>query len=131
MSDTDFHNDVFDQLDQEIDIDSMFANKRIAVRYRRSDIKAVIKIRSFLFPRLIPVILTDISSKGAAIKSNKPLKTHRKICLYLLFQDGAKFAINGNIAHSEAAPRYGVKFDRYHTELADHLLNSQTDLHFG
>jgi len=131
MSNTDFPNDVFEELDKEIDVDSLFANKRIAVRYRRTDIKAVIKVRSFLFPRLIPVILTDISSKGAAIKSNKPLQVDHKICLYLLFKDGARFAINGNIAHNVAAPRYGIKFERFHTELADHLLRSQTDLHFG
>lgn len=131
MSDTDSPNDVFDQLDQEIDIDSMFSNKRIAVRYRRSDIRAVIKIRSFLFPQLIPVVLTDISSKGAAIKCNKSLKANRKVCLYLLFKDGRRFTIDGNIAHIDAAPRYGIRFDRYHTDLAEHLLHSQTELHFG
>lgn len=131
MSDTDFYNDVFDLLDQAIDIDSMLSNKRVAVRYRRDDIKAVIKIRSFFFPRLIPVILTDISSKGAAIKCSKPLKHRRRVCLYLLFNDGMRFAIDGVIIHSNAAPRYGIKFDKYHTALADHLLQSQTELRFG
>lgn len=131
MSDTDFSNDIFDQLDQEIDIDSSFMNKRVAVRYRRNDIKAVVKVRSLFFPQLIPVILTDISSKGAAIKSNKRLKRHRKICLYLLFVDGTRFAVNGKVAHNEAAPRYGIKFDHYQNGLADHLLQSQTELHFG
>lgn len=131
MTDLDFPNDIFDLLDREVDIDSSFANKRVAVRYRRNDIKAVLKIPSILFPRLIPVILTDISSKGAAIRSNKSLKRNRKICLFLLFNDGTRFSINGIVAHTEAAPRYGIKFDEYQSGLADHLLQSQTDLHFG
>lgn len=131
MSENDNSNDLFDLLDQEIDIDSSFMNKRVAVRYRRTDIKAVVKMRSIFFPQLIPVILTDISSKGAAIKSSKRLKQHHKICLYLLFTDGTRFAINGRIAHTDAAPRYGVKFESYQSGLADHLLQSQTELHFG
>lgn len=131
MADTDFPEDVFDELDKAIDVDSLLTNKRIAVRYRRSDIKAVVKIRSIFFPRLVPVVLIDISSKGAAIKSSKKLRKNHKICLYLLFNDGGRFAIDGNIAHAERNNRYGIKFDSYNTALAEHLLHTQTDLEFG
>jgi len=131
MADTDFPKDVFDELDLAIDVDSLLTNKRVAVRYRRTDIKAVIKIRSIFFPRLVPVILVDISSKGAAVKSNKKLRRNHKICLYLLFNDGRRFAIDGIVAHAESATRYGIKFDSYNTALAEHLLHTQTDLEFG
>ncbi len=131
MTDSDFSRDVNDELDREIDMDSSFLNKRIAVRYRRSDIKAVIKINSAFFPRLIPVALIDISSKGAAIQSNKKLKKKARISLYLLFNDGQRFTIDGTVAHTSAAPRYGIKYDAINPALAEHLLHTQTDLIFG
>lgn len=131
MANTDVPTDVFDELDQEINADSLFTNKRIAVRYRRKDIKAVVKIQSIFFPRLVPVLLLDISSKGAAILSSKRLRKNRKVCLYLLFKDGRRFAIDSCIVHSDATNRYGIKFDASNAALADHLLHTQTDLQFG
>lgn len=131
MADSDFSRDVYDELDREINMDSSFLNKRIAVRYRRSDIKAVIKINSAFFPRLIPVALIDISSKGAAIQSNKKLRKKASISLYLLFNDGRRFTIDGTIVHTSSAPRYGVKYDAINQALAEHLLHTQTDLIFG
>lgn len=130
--DIDFLEDVFfDELDQEIDLDSLLLNKRISVRYRRNDIKAVIKTHSLLFPRLIKVQLLDISSKGAAILSDKKLKPKKRVSFFLQFQDGRRFTIKATVANHQAAPRYGLKFDKYQTELADHLLATQTELLFG
>ncbi len=131
MADLDFPTDIFDELDREIDVDSSFSNKRIAVRYRRNDIKAIVKIRSLFFPRLVPVILLDISSRGAAIMSGKKLRKNRKVCLYLLFNDGRRFAIDGSVAHVSTTNKYGIKFDAFNTPLAEHLLHTQTDLQFG
>ena len=121
----------FDELDLEIELDSLLINKRISVRYRRNDIQVMLKTRSLLFPRLFRVALLDISSKGAAILSHKKLRHKSRICFFLKFKDGRRFSINGSVANTQAAPRYGLKFDSYQTELAEHLLHTQTDLVFG
>lgn len=63
-----------DFLDQEIDLDSEWSNKRTAVRYLRNDIKAAVKVHSLWFPRLFPVLLRDISSRGAAIVTSHKIK---------------------------------------------------------
>lgn len=130
--DTDFLEDVFfDELDQELELDSLLINKRISVRYRRDDIKAVVKTHSVLFPRLIKVLLLDISSKGAAIQCDAKLKLKSRVSFFLQFNDGKRFTIKAVVANTQSAPRYGLKFDAYQTELADHLLATQTDLQFG
>ncbi|MCQ8128994.1 PilZ domain-containing protein [Methylomonas rivi] len=131
MGNTDFLEDIFfDELDQEVELDAL-VNKRISVRYRRNDIKAIVKTHSLLFPRLIKVVLLDISSKGAAIQCNKKLKPKSRVSFFLKFQDGRRFTIQAIVANNQAAPRYGLKFDTYQTELADHLLSTQTDLLFS
>jgi hypothetical protein len=131
MSENDFPADIFDELDQEIPLESLWSNKRVAVRYRRHDIKAVVKVRSVIFPRLLPVILHDISSKGAAVISPKKIRKKSRVCLYLLFNDGRRFQIDALVVYSESTQKYGLKFDNYHDELADHLLQTQTDLTFS
>lgn len=136
MSEPDFPPDIFDELDQEIQLDNLWANKRIAVRYRRNDIKAVIKVHSLFFPRLSQVVLYDISSKGACIHSPKKLNKKTKVCLYLLFNDGKRFEIEAMVVYAEGNPKhglkkYGLKFESFHNELADHLLHTQTDLTFS
>ncbi len=131
MAENDFPPETFDALDEEIPLDSLGANNRIAVRYKRKDIKAVVKVHSLLFPRLQQVILHDISSKGAAIRSPKKLSKKSRVCLYLLFNDGKRFEIDAIVVYSDNRHKYGLKFDRYHKDLADHLLDSQTDLTFS
>lgn len=131
MSENDFPTEIFDELDQEIPPDSLWSNKRIAVRYRRKDIKAVVKVHSLFFPRLQQVILHDISSKGASVISPKKLGKKSRVCLYLLFNDGKRFEIDAVIVYSDNTQKYGLKFDRYYEALADHLLDSQTDLTFS
>ena len=131
MTVKEFPKDFFDELDRDIEFDSLLLNKRISVRYRRKDIKAAVRTHSFLFPQIIRVTLLDISSKGAAIHSDKKLRLKTRISFFLLFNDGRRFTIKGIVANNQAAPRYGLKFDFYQTELADHLLATQTDLVFG
>lgn len=133
MADSNFSLPDEDELDQEIHLEGALANnKRLAVRYQRHDIKAVIKIHSFLFPRLFPVKLHDISSRGAAIFSKHKLSTKNRVTLYLLFSDGKRFEIASSIVHCESEEhRYGIKFDEHNHPLADHLLLTQTDLHFS
>ncbi|QPK63839.1 PilZ domain-containing protein [Methylomonas sp. LL1] len=131
MADNDFFADDEDELDQEIELDSLLLNKRISVRYRRKDIKAIVKTHSLFFPRLIKVDLLDISSKGAAILSDKKLKLKSRVSFFLQFNDGRRFTIDAIVAHNHSAPRYGLKFSVYQTELAEHLLTTQTDLQFG
>lgn len=130
MANNDFPEDDFDKLNQMLDIDSLFLNNRISVRYRRNDIKVVIKTHSLLFPRLIHVNLLDISSKGAAVSSIKKLRLKSRVSVFLQFADGRRFNIIATV-NNKSEPRYGLKFDCYQTELADHLLASQTDLLFG
>jgi hypothetical protein len=131
MADKDPPKDVTDELDHEVSLDTMFFNQRKAVRYRRNDIKAVIKVDSALFPRLIHVALLDISSKGAAVYAEKKLKNKTKVRLYLLFSDGKRFEIDSQIVHTEATPRYGLKFNTNNPDLAEYLLHTQTELLFS
>jgi hypothetical protein len=131
MSENDFPPEIFGELDQDIPLDSLWSNKRVAVRYRRKDIKAVVKVHSLLYPRLLPVILHDISSKGAAVISPKKLSRKSRVCLYLLFDDGKRFEIEALVVHASNARIYGLKFDSYNETLADHLLHTQTDLTFS
>lgn len=131
MSENDFPAEIFDELDQDISHESLWSNKRVAVRYRRKDIKAVVKVHSLLFPRLVPVALHDISSKGAAVISPKKISRKSRVCLYLLFDDGKRFEIEATVVHASKAQIYGLKFDTFHEALADHLLHTQTDLTFS
>ncbi|MCQ8181719.1 PilZ domain-containing protein [Methylomonas sp. SURF-1] len=129
MSDSDSS---MDFLDQEIDLDSEWSNKRSAVRYLRNDIKAAVKIHSLWFPRLFPVSLRDISSRGAAIVTDQKIKKKSRVSLFLLFSDGRRFQVEAAIVHHDAgSQRYGVKFDSLNSELAEHLLHTQTDLNFS
>jgi hypothetical protein len=130
MSNNDFPIDNIDELDQVIDIDCLLLNNRISVRYRRSDIKIIIKTHSLLFPRLIDAKLVDISSKGIAIHSQKKLRVNGRVSIFLQFNDGKRFTVLATVSN-KVAPRYGLKFDTYQTELADYLLATQTDLTFG
>ncbi|OQW79868.1 MAG: hypothetical protein BVN35_00330 [Proteobacteria bacterium ST_bin11] len=129
MSEPDFS---LDFLDQEVTIDSSWSNKRSAVRYRRNDIRAAVKVKSLWFPRLFPVVLRDVSSRGAAIFSEKKLGKNKRICLYLLFNDGVRFDIQAAVVHCDHEnSRYGIKFDNIEKSLAEHLLHTQTDLLFS
>lgn len=129
MSEPDFS---LDFLDQEVTLDSAWPNQRSAVRYLRTDIRAAVKVRSLWFPRLFPVKLRDVSSRGAAVFSEKKLGKNKRICLYLLFDDGKRFAIDAVVVYCDHENgRYGIKFDKLDWPLADHLLHTQTDLHFS
>ncbi|AMK78724.1 MULTISPECIES: PilZ domain-containing protein [Methylomonas] len=129
MSEPDFS---LDFLDQEVTIDSSWSNKRSAVRYLRNDIRAAVKIKSMWFPRLFPVVLRDISSRGAAVFSEKKLSKNKRIFLYLLFNDGRRFDIAALVVHCDRERgRYGIKFDNIEKSLAEHLLHTQTDLLFS
>lgn len=131
MSENDFPLDIFDELDQDIPLDDLGANKRVAVRYKRKDIKAVVKVHSLLFPRLQPVILHDISSKGASVISEKKLSPKAKVCLYLLFNDGKRFEIEAIVVYVGDGLKFGLKFKGINQALAEHLLHTQTDLTFS
>ena len=129
MSEPDFS---LDFLDQEVTLDSTWSNKRSAVRYLRNDIRAAVKIHSIWFPRLFPVALRDVSSRGAAIFSDKKLGKKKRICLYLLFNDGQRFDVEATVVHTDYVNhRYGIKFASIQKELAEHLLHTQTDLFFS
>ncbi|MGD0958215.1 MAG: PilZ domain-containing protein [Methylomonas sp.] len=130
MTDIDSSGNLFEALDKAIPIDILIANKRYAVRYQRRDIKAVIKIGNLILPRLVPVILEDISSRGAGIRCPKKLGRSKNLYLYLLFADGVRFDLNVTVAYCHKNYKYGLKFDRYNKRLGDHILKTQTDLEF-
>ncbi len=114
-------------------IENLPENKRFAVRYIRSNIKAsVLKVRLFGFGRPLGLDLLDISSKGALISSQKKLKKNKKLTLILEFEDGKVFEIKSKIVRFEKDQkyRYGIKFDRFHNELGNYLLKTQDDLIF-
>jgi len=129
MSESDFS---LDFLDQKVTPDDPWSHKRSAVRYLRDDIKAAIKIRSLWFPRLFPVLLRDISSRGALVASEKKMTKKSRIKLFLLFSDGNRFEIDAVVVHCDhVAHRYGIKFNSTNAALADHILHTQTDLNFS
>ncbi|MEY4718550.1 MAG: hypothetical protein RL563_1168 [Pseudomonadota bacterium] len=130
MIDTDLLSDTPDELDQAIDIDSLEASKRFAVRYQRDDIQATLKIRKLFARKTYPVTLLDISSKGAAIVSTHPLTKNTKVSLHLSFKDGQAFDIDATVVRLDS-PEYGLRFQHSHGKLADHLLDTQSDLKFG
>ena len=105
-------------------------NHRIAVRYVRADITAVL-IQSYLFKpsKKLLVKLLDISSKGALINSKDKLSEKKKVTLELVFKDQRKFIISSQIIHHKNNC-YGLKFDHTNNDLGDYLLISQNDLTF-
>ncbi len=131
MSEIDFQPQAFDDLNLQFPLDSLGNNKRVAIRYRRNDIKAVIKVQSRIYPRLVQVVLHDISSRGAGIISPKKMFKNSRVSLYLLFGDGKRFEIDAVIIYVKNGKMYGLKFNTYQEELADHLLLTQTDLKFS
>lgn len=120
-----------DELDQEIPLECLPANKRVVVRYKRKDIKAVIKVRSLLYPRLLPVVLNDISSKGAGIICTSKIGVKSRVSLYLLFDDGCRFDIDAVIVYCRKSKFYGLKFNRYHDSLAEHLYDTHSSSKFN
>jgi hypothetical protein len=131
MSESELPIDIFDELDKEIPLfDDSNVNQRMAVRYRRNDIKAVVKLGKLILPQLVPVIIEDISSKGAGIKTTKKFGRNKQVYLYLLFQDGKRFDIEAIVVYT-ATNKYGLKFKSYNKPLGDHILKTQTDLIFG
>lgn len=121
--------DIFD-LDLSKDLPD---NKRYAVRYIRSNIKAsVLKVKLFGLGKPIGLELLDISSKGALISTNKKIRKNKKITLILEFEDGKVFEIESKIVRLEKDQsfQYGVKFNRFHHDLGNYLLETQDDLIF-
>jgi len=105
-------------------------NKRIAVRYIRSDIKASLSgLGLFGFSKDISVNLLDISSKGAAIEYKKKLTLKSTAILIICFKDSTTFTIKAKIVHKRKN-QYGLQFEHFNNELGDHLLLSQNDLKF-
>lgn len=108
-------------------------NKRYAVRYIRSNIKAsVLKVRLFGLGKPIGLELLDISSKGALISTGKKIRKNKKITLILEFEDGKVFEIESKIVRLEKDQsfQYGVKFNRFNHDLGNYLLKTQDDLIF-
>jgi len=133
MTQSDQNSYEIDELDQEMLDESLPPNNRRAIRYQRSDIKALLTIKNFVvFSQALPVQLFDISSKGAGIVSTKPLKQNEKVVLQLEFVDGHSFVITARVAVVDnGLHKYGIKFDHYNDELGEQLLKTQTDLKFG
>lgn len=129
-------NDPINKTDYEDDIFSMSLdeaqeeNHRIAVRYIRTDITAVL-FQSYLFKptKKIIIKLRNISSKGALIDCKDKLSEKKKVTLELVFKDQKKFIISSQVIHHENNC-YGLKFDQTNNDLADYLLISQKDLIF-
>lgn len=122
--------DIFALLDDA----SIPANRRKTVRYVRRDLRAELVTEGWLgfAKKTYAVELLDISSRGALIRCEEPLRPEQRILLHLYFADGKHFSIPAQIVRSaeKVAPFYGVRFNTYQNELADHLLNTQTDLEF-
>ncbi|MDO9105583.1 MAG: PilZ domain-containing protein [Methylovulum sp.] len=108
-------------------------NLRVATRFIREDISAFISdLNLFARGKPIPVQLMDISSKGVLISTSKDLRINKKITLTLRFASGKTFIIKTIIVRRSdtANHEYGIKFDHYHYELGDYLLESQIKLVF-
>jgi len=115
-----------------VESDDAQRNRRIAIRYVRSDITANIIKKGFLKSTKIRVKLLDISSKGALISGPNRLTINNKVKLQLIFQDGKKFTIPATIVHKQNSSKkqYGLKFVTMDNDLGEHLLLTQSDLIF-
>lgn len=128
-NDSKFYDDFFDDDLSEIS----FLNSRKCTRYVRKDIFAKIMLRNiFGFRKIINAELKDISSRGVLIYTPHKLRLNKKIILALKFKDDTKFIINAKVVrkHPISKLQFGIKFDKQENELADYLLETQTDLIF-
>lgn len=125
----DSDNDIFEIIEN----DDPYTNQRSAVRYIRNDISTSIKkIGFFSSSKFIPINLLDISSKGIAVECEKKLTINKKIIIRFIFKDRKKFIISAKVVYQSQINKknYGIKFERYHHELGDHLLHTSNDLVF-
>ena len=108
------------------------SNNRTTTRYVRGDIKTKLIVYKLLgASKPFDVELLDISSKGALIKTTTKLRKNARITLKFNFQlDARRFAIAGKIVRKTPDSAYGIKFNTYQDEFADHLLSTQTNLIF-
>lgn len=126
----------FKDLDELLDAPSQghtAKNHRIATRYVRDDIDALVIDMGFLsVGKPFLVRLVDITSKGALIESEKKLKINQAITLVLRFTTGKIFEIKAKVVRVSptATNQFGVKFDKYNNELGDYLLETQVSLRF-
>lgn len=120
-----------DELDWAIDFENLASNQRIAVRYCREDIIATLKLHKLFVREAFVVKLLNISSKGAAIKTRHAMSQNTKVTLGLTFHDGRHFDIAGLIVRCKDASEYGIRFEHINNLLAEHLLDTQTDLQFS
>ena len=109
-------------------------NQRKTIRYIRNDITAFVN-QNIAFgytgqPK--EVHLVDISSKGALISSDKNMRLHSTIHLFLTFKSRKKFQVEASIVRKTMDKHYfyGLKFEKFNHELAEYMLETQTELIF-
>ncbi len=126
-----------DEYENEIfgipNINKDFKNRRIAVRYIRSDIKiSFIQTGLFKSSKQYDAELLDISSKGIAIACKDKLPINQKVTIHLTFSDKKKFSIKSRVVYQSdiIMEQYGIKFDQLNNELGDYILASQNNLDF-
>ena len=119
-------------IDLNLDIDSDDDNRRIAVRYVRSDISVTISTPSGLFTKSgkVSVGLIDISSKGLLVDSYDKLPLGKEVGIELTFTDKRQFLIKGMVVYKMDTVQYGIKFDGLNDALGDYLLQSADDIVF-
>ncbi len=107
-------------------------NRRIAIRYVRPDISALLLKKGFIRSTETLIQLLDISSKGALICCSTKLAVKNRVTLRLIFRDGKKFTLAATVVHKQNASKkqYGLKFDTMNNDLGDYLLFTQNDLIF-
>lgn len=119
---TNFENE-YDIIDDKLGVNTAlendFINDRLAVRYIRTDVKAVFykpnlftRLGFNFFRRLFSVKLIDISSTGALISTDKKFKVGTKIVLGLKFKPGKIFKTNAVIVRKSGEVKTPKSNDR-------------------
>ncbi len=123
---------MFEQNDDLETTEAISPNRRVAIRYVRPDISAILLKKGFIKSTEILIQLLDISSKGALISSSIKLAVKNKVTLRLVFPDGKKFTLTATVVHKKNASKkqYGLKFDTMRNDLGEYLLFTQNDLIF-
>ncbi len=111
------------KVDENADLESIAKSQRKAVRYMFEGIEGILKIKSLLGQTNLAVKVLDISSKGAQIQCNEPLKLHAKVALILEFPPEKDFKISARIIRVNKY-KYGLLFEKNHHNLIDYLVNS-------
>ncbi len=119
--------DTFDFFGEGNEIESLPSNNRRTVRYAIHSIKAKLARDSIIsFNKVFIVWVLNVSSKGALVKMEVPVKLKGKVRLTIYFDPKHIFSVPARIVRTKNSSIYGLQFLSYQHELADYLVENDS-----